>query len=189
MRLLIALLLSSSLFSVEHLPEEYLVRFGSLEAPLEVVEYFSFSCPNCVALFRKEFPELRERYLEKGLISLTFHPVPMDLVTVQAMDCLQKLSEGKKRIFLEAVLDSIDIRDPELATEMLKRAMELLESPLPELANEEYLSSTKAFRDAYEYILEEDKPNAIPSLTVGGTFYPNEIPSLHFLEKKLKGAP
>lgn len=91
-----ALILGYKLMAFEKLPDPYLVQYGNPQAPLNIVQYFSFTCPHCIALFRKQFQHIKEDYIETEKISWVFHPVPMDLLTLQGMDCLSKLSEREK---------------------------------------------------------------------------------------------
>lgn len=173
------------LFSEEYLPQKYFVEYGDSSSPVKIIEYFSFSCPHCIALFREDFATIKEKYIEEKKIYFVFHPIPMDLLTVQAMDCLEKLSYEKKQVFLEAILDSIDITDPELSTQMMIRAMEIFEQPIPHLSQKEYLSNTNAFKDAYECIIQDDVPEALPSVAINQIFLPKEIPNEEFIRRNL----
>ena len=37
----------------QKLPLAYTISYGDPQAPIHVVEYFSFSCPQCLALLKK----------------------------------------------------------------------------------------------------------------------------------------
>ena len=137
--------ISSSAFGVEKLDDCYLVSYGNSDADVKVISYYSFSCPHCVALFREEFEGLKTQFLDNDQISFTFHPVPADLLTVQAMVCLSHLSDVKKQIFLEALLAEVDLSDQEYSAFLMIKAMEILGHPIPLLRDREYLSKTNAF--------------------------------------------
>ena len=49
-------------------------RIGSADAPIEVVEFSSFSCPGCENFHATVFPTLLE-YVEQGAINFTFVPM------------------------------------------------------------------------------------------------------------------
>lgn len=89
-------------FCLEKLDSSYLIKFGDPEAKVQIVQYFSFMCPHCLELFKKDFQEIRREYIDSGKLYWVFHPVPMDFLTVQAMDCLEKLSEKEKGSFYQS---------------------------------------------------------------------------------------
>jgi Thioredoxin len=175
-------LFSSNGFCVEKLSDCYLVSYGNAEAIAKVTSYYSFSCPHCVALFREEFEDLKNNYLDSDKILFTFHPVPADLLTVQAMVCLEQLSSLKKQIFLEALLAEVDLDDQDYSAILMVKAMEILGHPVPSLRDREFLSQTKAFNSAFEFLKQEDKIIDVPTVEVNGDLYKKEIPSIKFIE-------
>jgi hypothetical protein len=180
--------LASSLFAFDKLPSDYLVTYGSEDAKLTIIQYYSFTCPHCIALFRKEFQKIKEHYIEPKNVYWVFHPVPMDLLTVQAMDCLSKLSERDKKIFLEAVLEEVIIDNPKLSANFLQKAMEIFENPIPKLQDKDYLSNTTAFTAAFHFLKQDDSIEVIPSVEVNGTFIPAQIPDCSYIDELLKEA-
>jgi Thioredoxin len=172
-------------FCLEKLNSDYLISFGNPDAPIKVIQYFSFTCPHCLGLFKRDFHQIKEKYLEENAISCVFHPVPMDLLTVQAMDCLEKLSEKEKRIFLTALLEVIPIDDSATAVLFMQKAMEIFNKPLPDLQDKDYLSKTRAFKEAFLFLRQEDKINAVPTVEINGQFFPREIPSQEFIESRI----
>ena len=181
-RLLLLLALNIKLFAFESLPEDYLVTYGSPDARLNIVQYYAFTCPHCIALFRAQFQEIKKRYIDAGLVSWTFHPVPMDLSTVQAMDCLKILSSKEKRIFLEAMLEEVVIENPQITVLLMKRGMEVLGKPISSLDDKEYLAASDAFLDSFTFLKQERQLKAVPAVEANGIFIPNQIPDLEFLE-------
>ena len=172
-------------WSLEKLPETYLVSYGDPNAPTKITHYFSFTCPHCVALYREEFSDLRTHYVDTGRIFLTFHPVPMDLLTVRAMHCMEKLAPKEKKVFLEAVLEELVINNTEFSSQLMIKAMELFDKPTPLLMEKEYLQETEAFKQAFEFLKQKEKVIAIPTIEVNGKVYPNEVPDKDFLESLL----
>ena len=167
----------------KRLPSKYLISFGNPEAPIKIIEYFSFACPHCLTLFRTDFKPIRENFIEKDLVFWTFHPVPMDVVTVQAMDCLEKLSDERKRIILEAYLEEAEAGDPEICTLILMEAMKVFGNPLPRLGDNEHLESTQAFSDAFNFVKENPSMNAVPSLEVNGLIHDGNVPGVNFVRE------
>lgn len=165
------------------LPSKYLISFGNPEAPIKITEYFSFACPHCLTLFKTDFKQIKENFIEKGLVFWTFHPVPMDVVTIQAMDCLEKLSADRKRIILEAYLEEADAGDPEICTLILIEAMKVFGNPLPGLGENKYLEHTQAFSDAFSFVKENPSMNAVPAIEVNGLIYQETVPSVNFVRE------
>lgn len=182
---LIFLVISSQLFAIEKLSNDYLVYYGNEDAPVNLVQYYSFTCPHCVSLFRKQFQQIKDHYIDTGKISWVFHPVPMDLLTIQAMDCLQKLSPREKEIFLEAILEEVIIDNPQLSATFLQKGMEVLGKPIPNLQEKAYLLETDAFIDAFHFLKHEEKIEVVPSVEVNGTFMEGEVPDSAFIERML----
>lgn len=180
-KLIIAFLLcGTSLSAFEQLSNDYCITFGYDEAPFEITQYFSLVCPHCVALYRQDFKEIKEKYIDTKKMRYKFHPVPMDILTVQAMDCLQKLSNREKQLFLDVLLDELDMDHPEISTLMMKKAMEIFKKPIDNLDDESYLEKTEAFAKAFEFIKQEDRVTQIPSLEVEGRRV-NKAPDLNFI--------
>jgi hypothetical protein len=172
-------------FAIEKLSNEYLVCYGKEDALVKIIQYYSFTCPHCVALFRKQFQQIKENYIDTGKITWIFHPVPMDLLTIQAMDCLQKLSQREKKIFLEAILEEVLIDDPKVSAIFLQKAMEVFEKPIPNLQERSYLAETNAFLDAFQFLKNEETIEVVPSVEVNGEFIEGQVPDVVFIEKTL----
>lgn len=173
-------------FCLKKLNSDYLIKFGDPDSQVHIVQYFSFMCPHCLELFRKDFQEIKSAYIEEGKVYWEFHPVPMDLLTVQAMDCLEKLSDKDKRIFLSTMLEVMPLDDSSLSLSYMKRAMEIFHHPLPNLQEKEYLSKTRAFQEAFQFLKQKDKVDAVPAVEINGEFFLREIPSQAFIEKHVK---
>ncbi len=180
------LFVSGHLFAIEKLSDPYLVQYGSQKAPVHIVQYYSFTCPHCVALFRKQFQKIKDNYIEQELVYWTFHPVPLDLLTVQGMDCLSRLSERDRKVFLEAILEELFIDQPKLSADLMQKGMELLGKPIQDLQEKEYLKKTEAFQDAFVFLKEADEIEALPSVDVNGKFISAQVPDIDFIEDQLR---
>lgn len=175
-----------NLFSFEKLADKYCVAFGKKDAPYKVVEYFSFACPHCVALFKKDFETVKKKLIEEGKVYWVFHPVPLDLSTIQAMICLEKLSHGEKQLFLDAILGEADLEDSSITACLMQKAMEVLHKPLPQLLSKEFISSDPAFQDAFLFLKQKERIEAIPAAEINGRLFPEEIPENSFIEAYIK---
>ncbi|WP_420885545.1 thioredoxin domain-containing protein [Candidatus Protochlamydia amoebophila] len=75
-------------FSLDKLAEKYLIEFGDPQAPVQITEYFSMSCPHCLSLFKKDFKILKEKYLETkqaywALYRTIFFNIPYNLFRIE----------------------------------------------------------------------------------------------------------
>lgn len=50
---------------------------GSPEAPVTVVEFSDFQCPFCRKLWREALPQIKEKYVKKGLVKLVYRDFPL----------------------------------------------------------------------------------------------------------------
>lgn len=51
---------------------------GAADAPVEVIEYASFTCPHCAAFHANQFPQLKENYIDTGKIRFVYREVYFD---------------------------------------------------------------------------------------------------------------
>jgi hypothetical protein len=184
---LVALCLPMLGFSFEKLNEKYLTTFGDAQTSIHITQYFSMTCPHCLSLFKKDFKEIKTKYLDTKKASWTFHPVPLDSLTIQVMDCLSKLSSRQKVILLEALFDTLQVQDgSEVVLFLMQEAMKTFRHPIPELDEKEYITKTEAFWDAFAFIKQEDRLDAVPAVEINGIQYPREIPHQAFIEKQME---
>ena len=54
------------------------IMLGARNAPVTIVEYSSLTCPHCGAFHRETLPDLKEKYIDKGLVKIYFRPFPFD---------------------------------------------------------------------------------------------------------------
>ncbi len=78
------------------------MALGSPDAPITVVEYFSFSCSHCARFHREIFPELKRDYIETGKIRFVVRDFPSNLAALTAAALARCI--GPERYF-----DTIDI--------------------------------------------------------------------------------
>lgn len=173
----------SQAFCMEKLQDKYQISYGDPNAPIKIVEYFSFQCPHCLSLFRKDFKRIEKSLIDSKEVHWIFHPIPSDLVTVQGMVCLAKLNAGYKKIFLEAVLEEAEADNSDFTSLIMLKVMELLKNPISELNNKDFLEKTDAFHDAFNFLVQEDQISAVPTIEVNGKLIPKELPEYEFVQK------
>ncbi|SPJ31865.1 unnamed protein product [Candidatus Protochlamydia amoebophila UWE25] len=103
------------------------------------------------------------------------------------MDCLSKLTPKQKRTLLEALFDSLQVQDgPEVALFLLQEAMKLFDQPMPNLDEQAYIVQTEAFQAAFQFLKQEDRIQAVPSVEINAELYRQEIPNQAFIEKQMQ---
>ena len=63
--------------SEEIKPIAEMVR-GDENAPIEMIEYASFTCPHCATFHADVYPELKVNYIDKGLVKFIYREVYFD---------------------------------------------------------------------------------------------------------------
>ena len=65
--------------------------FGNPDAPIELIEYGSLTCPACANFSQTGMQSLRDDYINSGRVSLEFRSVPIhgavDLVLTRMLEC------------------------------------------------------------------------------------------------------
>ena len=174
-----------TLHGFEKLDKKYCIQYGNPKALIQIVEYFSFSCPKCIDFWVKEFPSIREKYLNTDKISWIFHPDPADLLTLQTIVCLEKLNEKEKIVFFEAVIKNLIDLKLKHGCLLMQSAMEVLGYPIPNLDNIDFLAETQAFKDAFKFLKQEDVIKIIPTLEIDGKIC-NEYPTADLVHKLIQ---
>ncbi|ETX15391.1 thiol-disulfide oxidoreductase [Roseivivax halodurans JCM 10272] len=54
------------------------MTLGAEDAPVEVIEYASFTCPHCASFHETVFDQLKENYIDTGKVSFTYREVYFD---------------------------------------------------------------------------------------------------------------
>ncbi len=57
---------------------------GAPNAPVTVIEYASLTCPHCAAFNSGTFPQLKENYIDKGLVKYVYRDFPLDRMALEA---------------------------------------------------------------------------------------------------------
>ena len=54
------------------------MTLGNPNAPVKIVEYSSFTCPHCATFHLDVLPNIKKKYLDKGLVQLEYREVYFD---------------------------------------------------------------------------------------------------------------
>ena len=58
---------------------------GSKNSPITIVEFSDYECPFCSMFHKQTLPVLKERYIDKGLVNITFIDFPLTQLHSQAI--------------------------------------------------------------------------------------------------------
>jgi protein-disulfide isomerase len=88
----LALPLSAGIaFAADPLPDKVL---GNPDAPVEVVEYASMTCPHCAAFHETTFQDLKKEYIDTGKVKFVLREFPFDPLAA-AVFMLARCSDDK----------------------------------------------------------------------------------------------
>ena len=169
--------------SFEKLPPSYQIAYGDPNSPIEVVEYFSFSCPKCLKLVKADFETMKEVYIKTGKVRWVFHPDPADKLTHLGMICLAQLDDAQKRLFFETVSKHLDQSGSDVGCIVMQAAMEYFQKPLPDLGLATFWERSQEFQVAFAFLKQKDVITSIPTVEINGRLA-DEFPSRKFLEKQ-----
>ena len=170
--------------SFEKLGSTYTVSYGDQSAPIQMTEYFSFSCPKCLEFIRRDFPTIQSKYIDTGKVFWTFHPDPADILTLQTMVCFELLDNLEKQSLIEKLAGGIRVRSFKKACFMMQEEMNALGKPIPTLHDLSFLEKTEAFNRAYAYLKQTNVPSELPTIEANGILY-QEFPSREWIDRTL----
>lgn len=77
--------------AAEPLPDKVL---GNPDAPVEIIEYASMTCPHCASFHESVFPVLKEEYIDTGKVRFVLREFPFDPLAA-AVFMLARCSDDK----------------------------------------------------------------------------------------------
>ncbi len=172
----------------EKLPEEFLISYGSKDAPVTLTYLFSIYCPSCLDFIHNDFTALMKKYIDSRKVKWVWHPFPNPSkpLTYQAMLCWGALSKSQKRIFLENCAEHLNEKNLAHATDYFKSLMKFFGHNISDLYSRDFLLQPHAREPAARFISQKQDIN-IPSIEVNGS-YSKRFPSAIFVEKQIQKA-
>lgn len=170
----------------EKLPSDYIVTYGETSSPVKVTYLFSIYCPSCLEFMKTEFPKIKEKYIDTGLLQWSWHPFPNPKkpLTYQAMICLGMLTPSQKRIFLENCAEYLNEKNMMLADSYFKKLMLFFGHAVSDLYSPDFLLKKHPKESASKFVSQKKEIN-IPSIEVNGE-YISDFPSLTVIERAIE---
>jgi len=81
---------------------------GRADAPVTVLEYFSFTCSYCAAFHRDTYPRVKRELIDTGTVRLVFRDFPLDQIALTAHVAARCLPPERYEAFAGALFATQD---------------------------------------------------------------------------------
>ncbi len=161
------------------LPEVTEMVLGDPEAPVEVVEYASYTCPHCASFHANQYKSLKANYIDTGRIRFVYREVYFDRPGLWA-SMIARCSDDANFFFAfsevlyEEQRNWLGSGDPGLIVEELRRLAKT--AGLDDATLDACLSDgpkAEALYTWYQENAERDGVNSTPSFLIDGQKYSN----------------
>ena len=78
---------------------------GNADAPVEVIEYASMTCPHCRRFHEEVYPKLKSEFVDTGKVRFVFREFPLDRYALQASMLARCGGEQKFFGFIDLLFD------------------------------------------------------------------------------------
>ena len=95
--LLIYLFFLSKSFSIENNQLKAFIE-GNENAKIEILVYESLTCPHCATFHNEVYPNLKKKFIDKGLVKIEFKSFPLDIAALNASKIAHCKNDGKPDI-------------------------------------------------------------------------------------------
>ncbi len=157
---------------------------GNINAKIKIIVFESLTCSHCANFHKNVYPNLKEDFLEKGLVSIEFRSFPLDIAAFNASKIAHCKNDGSSEILHYLFLNQNKWVKGKSIDELNKNLKKILKESTFSLDFEKCLDN----KQIEDYILEDRisgakkfKIEATPTLIINGETFEN--PSNY---KKLK---
>ena len=74
------------------------IKEGNANAKVKILVYESLTCSHCANFHKDVYPQLKEEFLDKGLVSIEFRNFPLDIAALNASKLAHCKNDGKSKI-------------------------------------------------------------------------------------------
>ena len=71
---------------------------GSIDSKIKLIIFESLTCGHCADFHKDVYPELKENYIDTGLVSIEFKSFPLDIAALNASKVAHCKNDGKSEI-------------------------------------------------------------------------------------------
>lgn len=151
---------------------------GDPDAPVEMIEYASFTCPHCARFHADVYPQLKADYIETGKVKFVYREVYFDRFGLWASMIARCAGETRFFAFTDLLYEEqrnwAGSQDPAQVIENLRTLAktagmndETLDACMSDAAKAEALVGW------YQTNAEQDGINSTPTFLIGGEKYNN----------------
>jgi protein-disulfide isomerase len=79
------------------------MTLGNKDAPINLIEYASMTCPHCAHFDAEVFPELKKNYIDTGKVYYVFREFPLDGVALRASMVARCMDKSRFFGFIHAL--------------------------------------------------------------------------------------
>ena len=151
---------------------------GSADAPVEIIEYASFTCPHCANFHANTYPLLKADYIDTGKVRFVYREVYFDRFGLWASMIARCGGEmrffGMAELIYEKQKEWGASGDPVVIVEELRKLAKtagLTDEMLDECMND--AEQAKALVAWYQANAERDDINSTPSFMIDGEKFSN----------------
>ncbi|MBB5720456.1 protein-disulfide isomerase [Loktanella ponticola] len=178
-----AVALSGGFGTLAHAQEETTIEItdmvlGDENAPIEMIEYASFTCPHCAAFHANVYPKLKADYIDTGKVKFIYREVYFDRfglwASMIARCAGQERFFGLSNLIYENQRDWAASGDPAIVIEELRKLAKT--TGLNDAALDACMSDAdqaEALVGWYQTNAERDEVNSTPSFLIDGEKFGN----------------
>ena len=137
---------------------------GNIDAKIQLIVYESLTCSHCADFHKNIYPDLKENFIDKGLVKIEFRNFPLDMASLNASKIAHCKNDGKSDI-LHFLFENQEKWANESKIENINSNLKkMLESQKYGLDFEKCINNKKV----EDYILE-DRINAVKKFKLNAT--------------------
>ena len=69
------------------------MQLGDSDAPVKIIEYRSLTCSYCADFSNDTFPDIKEKYIDKGIVNFELRPFALNAIDLNAFKLLHCVNE------------------------------------------------------------------------------------------------
>ena len=149
---------------------------GNINAKIKIIVFESLTCSHCANFHKNVYPNLKEDFLEKGLVSIEFRSFPLDIAAFNASKIAHCKNDGSSEILHYLFLNQNKWVKGKSIDELNKNLKKILKESTFSLDFEKCLDN----KQIEDYILEDRisgakkfKIEATPTLIINGETFEN----------------
>ena len=153
------------------------IPLGNADAPLTVIEYFSFTCPHCAAFAEHTWPKVKEQYVDTGKVRWIMRDVYFDQYGLWA-SMVARCGGGQgyyEMVDTFLTTQSTWTRAPDIgnAIQQIGRRAGLSSDQLKQcLSDRDY---AKALLETYQNNMKADDIKATPTFVINGVNHSGDM--------------